>query len=95
MDSGVTGEAIAHTIESAVLDCHLDPTKIRGQAYDGASSMSGKYKGCAAVLERKYPKAKYQWRRKLLQTGGADHAVKLVCMHVRTTTWTSNSSLSL
>ena len=59
LDSGVTGEAIAHTIESAVLDCHLDPTRIRGQAYDGASSMSGKYKGCAAVIERKYPKAKY------------------------------------
>ena len=59
LDSGVTGEAIAHTIESAVFDCHLDPTRIRGQAYDGASSMSGKYKGCAAVLERKYPKAKY------------------------------------
>ena len=49
----------AHTIESAVLDCHLDPTRIRGQAYDGASSMSGKYKICAAVIERKYPKAKY------------------------------------
>lgn len=26
LDSGVTGKAIAHTIESAVLECHLDPT---------------------------------------------------------------------
>ena len=26
LDSGVTGEAIAHTIESAVLKSHLDPT---------------------------------------------------------------------
>ena len=59
LDSGVTDEAIANTIESAVLDCHLDPTKIQGQAYDEASSMSGKYKGCAAVIKRKYPKAKY------------------------------------
>ena len=44
LDSGVTGEAIAHTIESAVLDCHLDPTRIRGQACDGASIMSGNIK---------------------------------------------------
>ena len=55
LDSGVTGKALAHTIESALLECHLDPTRIQGQAYDGASSMSGKYKGCAS----KYPKAKY------------------------------------
>lgn len=59
LDNGVTGQDIADTIEAAIKDCHLDPTRIRGQAYDGASSMSGKYKGCAAILERKYPKAKY------------------------------------
>ena len=28
LDSGVTGKAIAHTIESAVFDCHLNPTRI-------------------------------------------------------------------
>ena len=37
----------------------------------------------------------HQWRRKLLKTRGADHAVNLVSMHVRTTAWTNNSSLSL
>ena len=37
----------------------------------------------------------YQWRRKLFKTRVADHAVNLVCMHVRTTAWTTNSSLSL
>jgi len=52
----VTGQDIAHTIEKAIKDCHLDPTRIRGQ---GAISMSKKYKGCAAILEKKYPKAKY------------------------------------
>ena len=35
-----------------------------------------------------------QWQL-LLKTRGADHAVNLVCMHMRTTTWTSNTSLSL
>ena len=59
LDEGVTGEAIASTIEKAIADCHLDPSKIRGQAYDGASNMSGQYKGCAAILLRKYPQAVY------------------------------------
>ena len=36
-----------------------------------------------------------QWRQRLLKTRRADHAVNLVCKHVRTTAWTSNSSLSL
>ena len=35
------GEAIAALIESALAECHLDCMKMRGQAYDGASSMSG------------------------------------------------------
>ena len=55
----MTGEAIATTIEAALADCHLDPTNIRGQAYDGAGSMSGRYKGCAAVIQQKYPLAIY------------------------------------
>ena len=33
--------------------------KMRGQAYDGASSMSGRYNGCAALIQRKYPLAMY------------------------------------
>lgn len=41
LDEGVTGQAIATTIEIALVECNLDPTKMRGQAYDGASNMSG------------------------------------------------------
>ena len=63
VDEGVTGEAISTIIEKAIADCHLDPYKIRGQAYyDSASNMSGwykGYKGCAAILQRKYPQAVY------------------------------------
>ena len=55
----MTGEAIATTIEQAISDCNLDPSLLRGQAYDGASNMSGQYKGCATILQRKYPKAMY------------------------------------
>ena len=59
LKDGVTGEAIATTIEQAISDCNLDSSMLRGQAYDGASNMSGQYKGCAAILRRKYPKALY------------------------------------
>ena len=59
LDSGVTGEAIAAVIEEALVECHLDPTHIRGQAFDGASNMSGRYKGCAAIIQRKYLLAAY------------------------------------
>ena len=43
LEEGVTGRTIAATIETALAECHLDPTKRRVQAYDGASNMSGKY----------------------------------------------------
>jgi len=59
LNEGVTGRAIATTIENALADCHLDPSQMRGQAYDGASNMSGKYKGCAAIIQQKYPLAMY------------------------------------
>ena len=59
LKDGVTGEAISTTIEQAILECNLDPSMLRGQAYDGASNMSGQYKGCAAIIQRKYPKALY------------------------------------
>ena len=49
--------AIADTIEQAIAECNLDTSLLRGQAYDGASNMSGKYKGCATILKEKYPLA--------------------------------------
>ena len=59
LDKGTTGEAIAETIEKAIIDCELDPSQMVGQAYDGASNMFGQYKGCAAILQRKFPQAIY------------------------------------
>jgi len=59
LNDGVAGEAIASTIENAIAECNLDLSLLRGQAYDGASNMSGKCKGCAAILKEKYPLAVY------------------------------------
>ena len=59
LSEGVTGEVIADTIEQAIAACNLDISLLRGHAYDGASNMSGKYKGCAAILKQRYPLAIY------------------------------------
>ena len=63
----MTGEAVSTTIEQAILDYNLDPSLLRGQAYDEASIMSGRYKGCAAITQKKYPKALYShcWSQNL------------------------------
>ena len=52
-DSGTTGEALADQILGFITS-HLDPSKMRGQAYDGASNMSG---GTAARISSVYPLA--------------------------------------
>ena len=44
LSEGVTGEVIADTIEQAIAACNLDISLLRGQAYDGASNMSGNTK---------------------------------------------------
>jgi len=35
LKDGVTGEAISSAIEKAISDCHLHPTLLCGQAYNG------------------------------------------------------------
>ena len=57
-DSGVTDEALADKSLCFVRN-HLDPSKLRGQAYDGASSMASKTKGVAAHISSQYPLALY------------------------------------
>ena len=51
---GITGRSIASVIETALATCHLDATKMRGQAYDGASNMSGQYNGCATLIQQEH-----------------------------------------
>ena len=57
-DSGITGKALADKM-LGFLRNHLDPSKMHGQAYDGASNMSGKTNGAAARISSQYPLALY------------------------------------
>ena len=45
---------IVSVIETALVTCHLDATKLRGQAYDGVSNMSGQYNGCTTLIQQKH-----------------------------------------
>ena len=58
-DSGITGQALADKIIGFLLTSGLDPTKMRGQAYDGAGNMAGKTNGAAALIPAQYPLALY------------------------------------
>ena len=58
-DSGITGKALADMMISFIQTHGLDPTKLRGQAYDGAGNMAGKTKGAAALVTSQYPLALY------------------------------------
>ena len=56
-DSG-TGKVLADKMLGFVRN-HLDPSKMHGQAYDGASNMSGKTNRAAARISSQYPLALY------------------------------------
>lgn len=55
----LSGKAIATEIEKTLIECGLDPNKLVGQGYDGASSMSGHFNGAQAELKKRYPTATY------------------------------------
>lgn len=56
----VTGYVIAETIKVELDKLNLNMANCRGQAYDGAASMSGVFRGTAALITKDYPKAVYQ-----------------------------------
>ena len=49
-ERGITGQAIADDIVNSVHSLGLRLADAWGQRYDGASSMSGKYNGAAALV---------------------------------------------
>lgn len=57
-DDGISGQALADKMLN-FLKQYLDPTKLRGQAYDGAGNMSGKRNGAAARITSQFPLALY------------------------------------
>jgi hypothetical protein len=54
-----TGKVLAKCIDDVLLRLQLPLSALRGQIYDGASNMSGQYKGCQAVRREKQPLALY------------------------------------
>ena len=58
-NTGTSGRAIADKILHTLEKLSLDPQYLRGQAYDGAGNMAGKYHGAATLIQSDFPKATY------------------------------------
>ena len=58
-DTGTTGTAIAGKILGTLETYSLNLGYLRGQGYDGAGNMAGKYRGAAVTIQSKCPKAVY------------------------------------
>jgi len=54
-----TGKVLAKCITDVLLRLQLPLSALRGQTYDGASNMSGQYKGCQALIREMQPLALY------------------------------------
>ncbi len=57
--SETTGQGLANLLLSKLKEMDLDIFQCRGQAYDGAAAMQGKFNGCQAHLSRLQPLAVY------------------------------------
>ena len=51
----ITGKAISSMIQDVLLRLQLPVDQLRGQTYDGACNMSGKFHGCQAEILKKLP----------------------------------------
>jgi hypothetical protein len=58
-EEGTSGAAIGALILESCESVGLEFSKCRGLGFDGASNMSGKTYGAAAVIKRSFPKATY------------------------------------
>ena len=58
-DTDTSGQAIADKIKFTLERLTVDLNDLRGQGYDRAGNMSGKYRGVAAIIQHGYPKALY------------------------------------
>ena len=58
-DTGTTGNAIADKILGTLAVYGLNISSLRGQGYDGAGNMAGKYRGAAVIIQSRCPKAVY------------------------------------
>ena len=58
-DTGTSGRALSDKILSTLQEFNLDLRMLRGQGYDGAGNMAGRYSGTAALIQQQYPLAVY------------------------------------
>nr|CAI5844809.1 unnamed protein product [Callosobruchus analis] len=57
--TSTSGETLASAILQRLKQCHIDVSYLRGQGYDGASNMSGVFKGVQALIASQYNTALY------------------------------------
>lgn len=74
MSESTTGLSIASCVLDALIRLQLPVEQLRGQTYDGASNMSGKYNGCQAIIRDRQPLA--------LFTHCGSHCTNLVAQKV-------------
>jgi hypothetical protein len=55
--TSTTGEALSKLVIDSLLRLDLSIEQLRGQAYDGAANMAGKFNGTQALITRQYPLA--------------------------------------
>jgi hypothetical protein len=53
------GCALAETITTHLNLLGINMAHLRGQAYDGAAAMSGRFRGCSTIIQESYPRAIY------------------------------------
>ena len=69
-----TSESIAHILKDTNINLGLSMFNLRGQCYDGASTMSAVYKGTHALIQKEQPLAYY--------TYFSSHRLNRVCKSV-------------
>lgn len=57
--ASTTGQSIANCVLDVLTRLQLPISQLRGQTFDGASNMSGIYKGCQAIIAARQPLALY------------------------------------
>ena len=67
-----TGENLSEIILNTMASLNINTEKLRGQGYDGASNMTGKFKGVKTRIMEKFPLAQY--------THCSSHVLNLVVM---------------
>ena len=59
LKSGTAGSIIAEKIKKELRELGLHMNNCRGQGYDGAGNMAGRYNGAAALIRSEFPLAIY------------------------------------